>query len=96
MGIPQQAGIGFFIGFVVFNRVQHRHQFIAQIHGNNGGRSLVGTQTMVVGSAGYRNAQKILMLVDRFDHRAQKQQEHGIPVWFVGRVEQVDPCIGGN
>ena len=77
---------------LLFQRVDHGFQFLADKHRNDGGRRLVRAQTMVVARAGDGKPQKILVFVHRLDDGNQKQ--HELPV-FGGRaagVEQVQSC----
>ena len=63
-GIPRESGkhihtqfhgglLSAGIGGVALNGIQNCHQLIAEKNGHNSGRSLVGTQTMIVARSGY-------------------------------------------
>ena len=53
--------------FALNDGIQDGGQFIAQEHGHNGRRRLIGPQPVVVAGACHRNPQQILVFVYRLD-----------------------------
>ena len=84
------------VGGIGLDRLQHGVQLVAEEHGHHGGRGLVGAQPVVVAGGGHGQAQQILIVVHRLDHRAQEQQELGVLIGRLARREQVHARIRGH
>ena len=74
--------------------MQDAAQLVAHKDRQDGRGRFVCTQTVIVARGGNRDAQQILILVDRFDDRGQKQQELTIFRRGFARVEQVLAGVG--
>ena len=64
-------------------------ELVAQEDRDDGGRSLVGAQAMVVAGGGDGGAQELLVVVHSLEHGGQGQQEDGVVGRVLARREQV-------
>ena len=76
-------------GFARGKRVDDARKLIAQEDRDNGRRSLVRAQAMVVSAARNAHAQQVLIIVDRFDDAGEEYDELQVRLRRVARVEQV-------
>ena len=79
---------------IVLNGFQNRIQLVAKEDGNHGGRRFVGAKTVVVACGGNRNSQQILIIVNRLDDGAQKQQELRVFIGGLAGRQKVLSRIG--
>ena len=84
------------IGLILFNRLQDGCELVPEKDGYDCRRRFVGTQPVVVPGGGNGETQKILIIVHRFDHRYQEQQELRILMRRLAGGEQVHAGIRGN
>ena len=76
-------------------RIDDGPQFVAEEHGHDGRRCLVGAQAMVVAGARRRHAQELLVLVDCLDDAGEEHEEAKVLHGILARIEQV-AATGGN
>ena len=76
--------------------VENGGQLIAQKDGDDGGRSLVATQAVVVAGVGYAAAQHLLILVHALDKRRQEQQELRVLAGCAAGLQEILARIGGQ
>ena len=81
------------IGLVLFDARKDLLQLVTDVHGNDRRRRLARAETMIVGCGGDREAQHILIIVHRLQYRAEEQQELGVFIWRISRLEQVDARV---
>ena len=81
---------------VVLDGLKHRIELVAQEHGNHGGRSFVGAQTVVVARGRHAHAQQALIVVHRLDHGGQEQKELSVLVRGISGRQQVHARVGGH
>ena len=79
---------------IVDERLYDRAQLIAEEHGHDGRRRLVGAETVVVAGARRRHAQKLLILVDRLNNAGEEYEEAQVLHGVLARIEQVAPAGG--
>ena len=71
-------------------------QLIAEEHGNDGGRRLVGAQPVIVARAGNGDTQQILVFVHRLDDGGEEEEKLGVLLRGIAGFQQVDAGIGGD
>ena len=71
-------------------------EVIADIHGNNGRRRLIGTQTVIVACARHRDAQQILIFIHSLDDGREEKQELSVGDRRLARIQQIFARIGRN
>ena len=80
---------------IVDERLHNRAQLVAEEHGHDGRRRLVGAETVVVAGARRRHAQKLLILVDRLNNAGEEYEEAQVLHGVLARIEQV-AATGGD
>ena len=71
-------------------------KLVADEHRNDSRRRFVRAQTVVVAGRRDRDAEQILILVNRLDNGGQEQQELCVLARILARLKQVLACVGGN
>ena len=84
------------IGGAVGDGLQDLAELVAQEHGDDGRRGLVGAQAVVVARGGHGDAQQVLVLVDGLDDRAEEEQELRVLIRGGAGLEQVLSVVGGD
>ena len=74
---------------LVGDGLQNGVKLVADVDGHDGRRGLVRAEAVVVAGPGDRHAQKILIVVDGLQHRAQKQQKLRVLPRRVARLEKI-------
>ena len=64
-------------------------QLVAQEDGHDGGRRLVGSETVVVAGRRHRHAQELLVVVHRLDDGGEEHQEAQVLAGILARIQQV-------
>ena len=77
------------LGHALLDLVDHVHQLVAQVDGDDGRRRLVRTETVVVARAGTGHAEQVGMGIHGVNDGAQRREEHGVLVRVLARIEQV-------
>ena len=91
-----QRFFGRVVRLVAFDGLEDGGQFIAQKNRNDGRRRFVRAQSVVVARGCHGKPQKILIVIDRFQDRAQEQQELRVFVRRIARRQQICAFVGGD
>ena len=75
---------------------QYILQLLAQVDGNDGGRRLVGSQTVVISHVGRRFPQQGRVAVHCLQHTGQHQKELYVLMGRLARIEKVDAVVSGQ
>ena len=76
------------------NGFQYPGQFRAKENADDGRRSFVSAQTVVVARAGHGTPQHVLIFIDAFDDGCQEQQELVVMIGVAAGIQQVFPFQG--
>ena len=63
------------VGGAGVDRIQNGGEFFAEEDGDDGRRGFVRPEAVVISRTRYRNAQQVLIIVHRLDHRAEEEKE---------------------
>ena len=81
------------VGLILFDARKDLFELVADVHRNDCGRRLAGAQPVIVRRGGDGEPQHILIIVHRLQHRTEEQQELGVLIRRVARLEQIDAGV---
>ena len=76
--------------------VHHGGELVAQEHGDDGRRGLLGPQAVVIARDGHGAPQQLLVLVHALEEGRQEQEEPGVLAGGGAGLEEVQPRIGAQ